>query len=161
MTSGVVTHPAPASVKQSSDSIEESSDEKTSDDSGTAHVSEIHASFVAPVVDPGSESSLTIFSDVTEISLSTQIENDVIENDLDHVNGTNVDVSLLLVIGGAALDEELDGGVVAVGKSKLIHDAGVAVASASAPQLFLKANSDTVNQFNIVFGENWTGPCFR
>ena len=75
MISGVVSHPAAASVKQSSGFIEESSDEKTSDDSsGKARVSEIQASFVAPVLDPGSESSPTISSDGTEISLSPQVE---------------------------------------------------------------------------------------
>ena len=94
--SGVVSHLAAASVKQSSGFIEESSDEKTSDDSsGKARVSEIQASFVAPVLDPGSESSPTISSDGTEISLSTQVENDVVDNDSDHDNSTNEDVSLL------------------------------------------------------------------
>ena len=156
--SGVVSHPAVASVKQSSGSIEESLDEKTSDDSsGTARVSEIQASFVAPVLDPGSESSPTISSDGTEISLSTQVENDVIDNDSDHDNSTNEDVSLLLVIGGTALDKETDGAVVAAEKSTLIHNADVAVTSAPSTQLSLKANSDTANKFNIVFGENWTG----
>jgi hypothetical protein len=108
--SGVVSHPAAASVKQSSALIEESSDEKTSDDSsGTARVSEIQASFVAPVLDPGSESSPTISSDGTEISdiVEHPSRNNVIENDFDHGKSTNEDVSLLLVNRGTAKSRQL------------------------------------------------------